>query len=96
MGILMEIGATWITQKDHWIFNMDGFKPQHPLDIEKKIVEIVTHKGPDGAEYLSIAPSSCNSFALKIMMTCETCGYEPKPFDDNKKYLLTMVSLFEP
>ena len=95
-GVLMEIGATWITQKDHWIFNMDGFKPQPPLDIEKKIVEIVTVKGHDGTEYLSISSSSCNSFVKKIMITCEACGFKPKSFDNNKDYLLTMVTLFEP
>lgn len=95
-GVLMEIGATWITRKDHWIFNRDGFKPQPPLDIKKKMVEIITKKSPDGSEFLSISSASCNSFVLKIMMSCQTCGFEPKSFEDNKNFLLTMVSLFEP
>ena len=95
-GVLMEIGATWITQKDHWIFNRDGFKPRPPLDIEKKIVEIITSKNPDGSDYLSISSNSCNSFVMKIMSACVTCGFEPREFDENKNYLLTMLSLFEP
>ena len=95
-GVLMEIGATWITQKDHWIFNRDGFKPQHPLDIEKKLVEIVTKVNPDGTDYLSISSASCNSFVQKIMIACQTCGFEPKSFEDNKTFLLSLVSLFEP
>lgn len=95
-GVLMEIGATWITQKDHWIFNRDGFKPQHPLNIEQKLVEIKTVFNDDGSSYLSLSSSSCNSFVQKIMVACQQCGFEPKSFDDNKRYLLTMVSIFEP
>lgn len=95
-GVLMEIGATWITQKDHWIFNRDGFKPQRPLNIEQKLVEIKTILNPDGSSHLSLSSSSCNSFVQKIMTACQQCGFEPKSFEDNKNHLLTMIVIYEP
>ena len=95
-GVLMEIGATWITQKDHWIFNIDDFKPEVPLNTQQKIVEIKVKTDSSGNNYLSLSGAMCNSFVKKIRETCEACGYLPKDFDSNKRELLNLVSLFEP
>ena len=35
-GALMEVGAAWITQVEHKIFNIYDFRPEHPLDDEQQ------------------------------------------------------------
>lgn len=87
-GELMEIGACWVTQKDHWIFNINDFKPESPLNIEDKWVAIYTKKGDDDEVILSLSEAMVNSFCTKILETCLQCGYTPKPFEDNKNYII--------
>ena len=88
-GELMEIGACWVTQKDHWIFNINDFKPESPLSIEDKWVAIFTKKGNDDEVILSLTEAMVNSFCNKILETCLQCGYSPKPFLDNKSHLIS-------
>ncbi len=86
-GELMEIGAAWVTKKDHWIFNINDFKPEQPLNIEDKWVAIYTKDDEDGHVYLSLTEAMINSFCIKIIQTCQACGYSPKSFESNKEYL---------
>lgn len=95
-GVLMEIGATWITQKDHWIFNIDDFKPEEPLNTRQKTVEIKIVSNSDGSKVLSLSGAMCNSFSNKIRETCVQCGYAPRSFEANKTELLNYVTVFEP
>ncbi|MBO5702891.1 MAG: ATP-binding protein [Clostridia bacterium] len=88
-GELMEIGAAWVTQKDHWIFNIDDFKPEQPLNIEDKWVSIYTKPGEGGLKILSLTEAMVNSFCNKIIHTCMVCGYSPKTFEENKEYLIS-------
>lgn len=87
-GELMEIGAAWVTQKDHWIFNIDDFKPEQPLNIEDKWVSIYTKPGEGDLKVLSLTEAMANSFCNKIIYTCSVCGYNPKTFDENKAHLI--------
>lgn len=87
-GVLMEIGAAWVTKKDHWIFNIDNFKPEQPLNIEDKWVAIYTIDDEAGNKILSLTEAMANSFCNKIIATCSACGYTAKTFEDNKKYLV--------
>lgn len=86
-GELMEIGAAWVTKKDHWIFNVDDFKPEKPLNVEDKWVSIYTIQDSDGHKILSLSDPMVNSFCNKIIHTCNACGYRPKSFADNKEHL---------
>lgn len=95
-GVLMEIGATWITQKDHWIFNIDDFKPEEPLNTKQKMVDIKVICNADGTKVISLSSAMCNSFALKIIETCKQCGYGPKSIEANKRELINYVTVFEP
>ena len=88
-GELMEIGAAWVTQKDHWIFNIDDFKPEQPLNIEDKWVSIYTKPGEGDLKVLSLTEAMANSFCTKIIYTCSVCGYSPKTFDENKEHLIS-------
>lgn len=87
-GELMEIGAAWVTKKDHWIFNIDDFKPEQPLNVVDKWVAIYTHPSDGGLKILSLSEAMANSFCNKIIQTCSACGYSPKDFETNKKHLI--------
>lgn len=86
-GELMEIGATWVTKRDHWIFNVDEFRPEAPLNTGDKWVNIKT-KEEDGIVKVFLSESMVNSFCNKIILTCEACGYNYKEFEKNKNYLM--------
>ena len=88
-GELMEIGAAWVTKKDHWIFNVDDFKPEKPLNVEDKWVAIYTKSTEGGIKTLSLTEAMANSFCAKIITTCSACGYSPKSFEENKKHLIS-------
>lgn len=92
-GVLMEIGAAWITQSDHWIFNVNDFKPEAPLNIEDKWVVIKKEN-----DIVSLTSSMVNSFCNKIIATCMACGYSSfKTFEANKNHLIdNYISLYEP
>jgi len=87
-GELMEIGAAWVTRKAHWIFNVDDFKPEYPLNVKDKWVDIHTVNSGNGEPILSLTEAMANSFCNKIIQTCEICGYSPKEFGVNKAYLI--------
>ena len=88
-GELMEIGAAWVTKKDHWIFNINDFKPEQPLNIEDKWVAIYTMATDGETKTLSLTEAMANSFCNKIIQTCSACGYSPKTFEANKSNLIT-------
>lgn len=87
----MEIGAAWITQQDHWIFNVNKFTPLIPLNITNKWVSIYTNKNGN----ISLSMLDINSFCRKIISTYLQCGYVAKNFESNKKYLINYIELFE-
>lgn len=94
-GELMEIGAAWVTQKDYWIFNINDFKPEQPLNVEDKWVAIYTQED-DGNKILSLTEAMINSFCNKIIQTCHACGYSPKDFESNKDHLIkNYVSVYD-
>lgn len=88
-GALTEVGAAWITQMNHKIFNIRDFRPEHPLDDDSQ-----WHMS-ERDEYGNIAMSklSCDIFAQKIEVICDYLGYEKRARKDNKKYLETLVRI---
>ena len=93
-GVLMEIGATWITQKDHWIFNIGDFVPEAPLNTENKWVSIYIDDN-NGDKTINMVEAAVNSFVQKIIETCQACDYTPKSFDDNKEYIKNYIVIKE-
>lgn len=47
----MEVGAAWITQVEHKIFNIYDFRPEHPLDDEQQWHS--SSRDDDGNLYMS-------------------------------------------
>lgn len=89
-GAITEVGASWITQVDHKIFNIPPFRPEHPLDDESQwhctIRDISVNE-------LWMSTLSADIFCQKIEAVCEKIGYNKKSRKDNKEYLKQLVSI---
>lgn len=90
-GVLMEIGAAWITKKEHWIFNINDFKPEAPLNTVDKYVAI-----KKTTDHISLCEAMVNSFCQKIIMTAESLGYSAHGIEENKKELKKYVTVYIP
>ena len=88
-GALTEVGAAWITQINHKIFNIADFRPEHPLDDESQWH--ISVRDEDGN--LTMSKLSCDIFAQKIEVICDYLGYKKMDRDANKKYLETLVKI---
>lgn len=66
-GALIEVGAAWITQIEHKIFNISGFRPEHPLDDEQQWH--TTSRDAEGNLYMS--KLSADIFCQKIEYICD-------------------------
>lgn len=88
-GALTEVGAAWITQIDHKIFNISPFRPEHPLDDE------TTWQSTDRDMYGELSMSRINAdvFCVKIENVCSKLHYAQKNREENIKYLSTLVEI---
>jgi hypothetical protein len=88
-GAITEVGAAWITQIDHKIFNIRPFKPEHPLDDEAQWQST----SRDKKDELWMTPLNADIFCQKIEAVCDTLGYKKKTRTENKAHLGTLVSI---
>lgn len=88
-GALTEVGASWITQIQHKIFNIYDFRPEHPLDDESQWHMSVR----DASGNITMSRLSSDIFAKKIEVICEYFGYEKKDRESNRKYLESLVKI---
>lgn len=86
-GAMVEIGASWITKVDHKIFNISGFRPEHPLNDEAMWNTI----NRDLSGRLSITRLNCDDFCSKIEQVCQVIGYNHKTREENKAKLSTLI-----
>lgn len=95
-GAVTEVGACWITESDHKIFNLydesapDGeksFRPDHPLDTDSVWQECTRNKEKE----ICLDKVQCDTFVKKIRVVCEHLGYDVKSKDENKAYLKKLV-----
>lgn len=88
-GALTEVGAAWITQIEHKIFNIHDFRPEHPLDDEQQ-----WHTScRDSDNNLYMSKLSADIFSQKIEYICDKLGYRKKARHENKAYLGTLVKI---
>lgn len=87
-GAVSEVGAGWITQKDHDIFNIQGHRPQAPLNVsaEWQTSNLVGNN-------ITMSKKEFDKFIVKIIDICNFVGYKPKDKKNNKKELLKYVSI---
>lgn len=69
-GALTEVGAAWITQIEHKIFNIHDFRPEHPLDDEQQWH--TSFRDSDNNLYMS--KLSADIFSQKIEYICDKLG----------------------
>lgn len=95
-GAVTEVGACWITESDHKIFNLfdesapegeRAFRPEHPLDTDSLWQECRRNMQKE----ICIDSLQCDTFAQKIKLVCEHLGYDAKSKDENKEFLKRMV-----
>lgn len=86
-GAMVEIGASWITRVDHKIFNINSFRPEHPLNDE--VMWNTIQRVEDGR--LSITKLNCDDFCSKIEQVCDVIGYAHQNRDNNKAKLSTLI-----
>jgi hypothetical protein len=89
-GAITEVGASWITQIDHKIFNIPPFRPEHPLDDESQWHN--TNKDTTSEE-LSMSALSADIFCQKIEAVCDKLGYTKKTRQENKEYLKKLIPI---
>lgn len=87
-GAITEVGASWITQIDHKIFNISPFRPEHPLDDASQ-----WHTTNRDSSELYMSSLSVDIFCQKIEAVCDKLGYAKKMRAENKEYLKTLISV---
>ena len=90
-GAMTEVGASWITQIDHKIFNIHPFLPGHPLDNATQWQN--THRAEPMKGDLWMTKPNDDIFCQKIEAVCDVLGYTKKTREQNKNYLGTLVSI---
>ena len=88
-GAVTEIGAAWITQIEHKIFNIKGFRPEHPLDDEQEWHN--SCREVDGTLFMYKLDQ--DKFCAKIEYICKQLGYSIKTRDENLKKLSNFVKI---
>jgi hypothetical protein len=90
-GAITEVGAAWITQVDHKIFNIHPFRPEHPLDDEAQWQS--TNRESDPPNQLWMVRLNADIFCQKIEAVCDALGYKKKSRQLNMNHLGTVVSI---
>ncbi len=90
-GAITEVGAAWITQVDHKIFNVSPFRPEHPLNDEQ--LWHTTIRDPDNPVDLSMTRLNADIFCQKIEHLCDKLGYDKKSRAENIQYLETLITV---
>jgi hypothetical protein len=91
-GAISEVGASWITQVQHKIFNVAPFRPEHPLDDDAQWQS--TNRSDDGKE-LWMDNINADIMCVKIESVCDALGYSKRSRVENMSHLSSLVSIRE-
>ena len=87
-GAVSEVGAGWITQSKHDIFNVDGHRPQAPLNIE-----VEWHTSKKEGDQIAMSTIEADKFIVKITAICKDLEYKTKNKSSNEKELRRLISV---
>lgn len=90
-GAITEVGASWITQIDHKIFNIPPFRPEHPLNDEAQWHNTNREDSPEKDLWMS--KLSVDIFCTKIEAVCDALGYAKKTRAENKAYVEGLIEI---
>ncbi|WP_373248574.1 ATP-binding protein [Enterococcus sp. HMSC072H05] len=86
-GALSEVGAGWITQADHCIFNLNDFKPSSPLNVSKQYQNMMKYENEFYTDHINL-----DLFCNRIEEISKRFGYEKKSRDENKEELCEYIN----
>jgi len=90
---VLEVGAMWITQNDHEIFNIrGGHTLKKPLNIDPEYH--VSEMDQEGN--ITMDQKEFSKFVIKIASICEILGIYPKSIEQNNKELSRYVTSIDP
>ncbi|MFA5431356.1 MAG: ATP-binding protein [Candidatus Paceibacterota bacterium] len=81
-GAVSEVGAGWITQKDHDIFSINGYRPDPPLNTRAE-----WHTSKKSGDDITMNDLEIDKFIVKIRDICNDLGYKVRDKVSNKKEL---------
>jgi hypothetical protein len=90
-GAITEVGASWITQIDHKIFNVHPFQPGHPLDNAAQWQS--TNRAEPTKGDLWMNKLNADIFCQKIEAVCDALEYKKMTRAQNMAHLGTLVSI---
>lgn len=90
-GAITEVGAAWITQVDHKIFNIHPFRPEHPLDDNSQWQSTNRESPNEGNLWMN--KLNADILCRKIEDVCDKLGFTKKNRDDNKNHLETLIEI---
>ncbi|RDS82242.1 ATP-binding protein [Dyella monticola] len=90
-GAITEVGASWITQIDHKIFNIHPFRPEHPLNDEVQW-QSTNREEPTRGDLWMIRLNA-DVFCQKVEAICDALDYGKKTRAQNMAHLGTLVSI---
>lgn len=90
-GAITEVGAAWITQVDHKIFNIHPFRPEHPLNDEMQWQ--TTNRDDPKTGNLWMNSLSADIFCQKIESICDILRYRKKTRTENTNYLGSLIEI---
>lgn len=89
-GAVSEVGASWITQIDHKIFNVHPFRPEHPLNNEAQW-QSTSRDSSTGELWMNRL--NADIFCQKIESVCDSLGYAKRSRAENLQHLETLVAI---
>jgi len=83
-----EVGAGWITQSRHEVFNIRDHKPKQPLDIGLQY-----HSSNRSGTNITMSKRDFDKFIKKILYICNYLGYTSKNETSNETELKRYVTI---
>ncbi len=87
-GAVSEVGAGWITQSNHEIFNIHDHKPANPLNVRAE-----WHTSNINGNNITMNSVEFDKFIVKILDICRNLGYRIRTKEDNEKELKRYVEI---
>lgn len=88
---LSEVGAAWITRKDHQIFNLEPFRPKPPLNVNVEWQASWRDPGNGGALYTT--RRNADVYCQFVEGIVRDLGGVPKSREDNLAFLGTLLDI---
>ncbi|MCK4328708.1 ATP-binding protein [candidate division WOR-3 bacterium] len=87
-GAVTEVGAGWITRRDHKVFNIKGHTPARPLNTD-----VEWHTSIRTKDGLSMTRVECDKFASKVEDMCNRLEYKKRTREENIRKIKDYVDI---